>query len=80
MIRSSPSVKPSFGQDSIVRVMNSTDAGSADEFVLRGFRLTRNVPPRSPTKNQGSIGFHANNGIKMDVDVAISGCEYGVNQ
>lgn len=81
MIRTNPTVKPSFGQDAIVRVMNSSEAGSADEFVrgvvFKGFRLTRNVARRTPTKNQGSIGFHANNGMKMDVDLAISGCEYG---
>lgn len=71
----------SFGKNAIVRVMDSADAGSSDEFVrgivFKGFYLSRNRPRRFASKGEGSIGFHANFAIRADVDVAISGCEYG---
>lgn len=70
-----------FGQNCIVRVMNSAEAGSTDEFVrglvFKGFYLTRNRPRRYNSKYEGSIGFHVNFAIRADIDVAVSGCEYG---
>lgn len=70
-----------FGQNCIVRVMSSKEASSTDEFVrgvvFKGFYLTRNRARRYNSKYEGSIGFHANFAIRADIDVAISGCEYG---
>ncbi|MGV6225936.1 phage tailspike protein, partial [Escherichia coli] len=70
-----------FGQNCIVRVMTATEAGSTDEFVrgivFKGFRLTRNRPRRFNSKYEGSIGFHADHAIGMQVNVSVSGCEYG---
>ncbi|WP_244568665.1 phage head-binding domain-containing protein [Escherichia coli] len=72
----------SFGRNAIVRVMSSSEAGSSDEFVrgvvFKGFYLSRNRPRRFNSKYEGSIGFHVNFAIRADIDVAISGCEYGL--
>ncbi|AMO81127.1 hypothetical protein [Obesumbacterium proteus] len=73
---------PTFGQDCIVRVINSVDAGSSDEFVrnlsFEGFKLTRKRPRRYASKGDKTIGFHANFAIGLKINVAISGCEYGL--
>ncbi|QBJ02991.1 tailspike 63D sialidase [Escherichia phage ZCEC5] len=70
-----------FGQNCIVRVMTAAEAGSTDEFVrgivFKGFRLTRNRPRRYNSKYEGSIGFHADHAIGMQVNVSVNGCEYG---
>jgi len=71
----------SFGQNCIVRVMTAAEAGSSDEFVrgiiFKGFRLTRNRPRRYNSKGDGTIGFHADHAIGMQVNVSVNGCEYG---
>ncbi|ELY5855466.1 hypothetical protein SNN70_004039 [Cronobacter malonaticus] len=82
MIRTKPSVKPAFGQDCVVRVMDASSSGSADEFVrgivFKGIILSRNVPRRSATKNDQTICFHANFGIIMDLGIVAEGAEYGI--
>lgn len=81
MIRTKPSVKPSFGQDSVVRVMNASDAGSSDEFVrgveFIGIQCSRGVDRRSASKYDGTICFHANMAMKAKIGVSVSGGEYG---
>lgn len=82
MIRSVPAVKPPFGRDTVVRVMNAADSGSNDEFVrgivFEGFLLTRGVPRRSIVKGKGTMCLHMNNGINSRIDVTCFGSEYGV--
>lgn len=82
MTRTVPSVKPDFGQDCVVRVMDSTKASSPDEFVrgivFDGFVLSRGEPRRSANKGKGTICFHANYGIGMQLGIVAFGAEYGV--
>lgn len=82
MTRTIPNVKPNFGQDCVVRVMDSTKAGSPDEFVrgivFDGFVLSRGEPRRSANKGKGTICFHANYGIGMQLGIVAFGAEYGV--
>lgn len=82
MIRSIPSIKPPFGRDAVVRVMDAADAGSNDEFVrgivFEGFLLTRDVPRRSIVKGTGTMCLHMNNGNSSRIDVTCFGAEYGV--
>ncbi|MGJ7249153.1 hypothetical protein [Morganella morganii] len=82
MIRSVPTVKPPFGRDAVVRVMDAADASSNDEFVrgivFEGFLLTRGVPRRSIVKGKGTMCLHMNNGINSRIDVTCFGAEYGV--
>ncbi|HCT9107685.1 TPA: hypothetical protein OUB95_001204 [Proteus mirabilis] len=82
MTRTAPSVKPDFGQDCVVRVMDSTKASSPDEFVrgvvFDGFLLSRGEPRRSANKGKGTICFHANYGIGMQLGIVAFGAEYGV--
>ncbi|MDU4943880.1 MAG: hypothetical protein E6X23_20470 [Mixta calida] len=82
MIRTTPSTTPAFGQDCVVRVMDATDAGSPDEavrgIVFKGFHLSRGrAARRYPTRLTQSIGLHMNLAIKAEVDVSISGAEFG---
>lgn len=80
-IRTKPVTKPAFGKDCVVRVMDASAAGSADEFVrgivFKGIILSRGVPRRSPTKYDQTICFHANFGIIMDLGIVAEGAEYG---
>lgn len=82
MTRTNSLTTISFGQDAIVRVMEADKAGSSDQFVrgivFKGFRLTRNAPRRSITKNSARIGMHLYNAIKAEIDIAVSGNEYGL--
>ncbi|MEM7874817.1 hypothetical protein Q4R10_20785 [Morganella morganii] len=82
MTRTVPSNKPEFGQDCVVRVMDSMKASSPDEFVrgivFDGFVLSRGVPRRSANKGMGTICFHANYGIGMQLGIVSFGAEYGV--
>lgn len=70
-----------FGRNCIVRVKDAAETTSEDihirGVVFKGFYLSRNRNRRPNTKGEGSIGFHANMGIKMELDIAIDGCEYG---
>jgi hypothetical protein len=70
-----------FGRNCIVRVRDASETTSEDihirGVVFKGFYLSRNRNRRPNTKGEGSIGFHANMGIKMELDMAIDGCEYG---
>nr|WP_252491641.1 phage head-binding domain-containing protein [Escherichia coli] len=70
-----------FGRNCIVRVKDGAETTSEDihirGVVFKGFYLSRNRNRRPNTKGEESIGFHANMGIKMELDVAIDGCEYG---
>lgn len=81
MIRTKPTVKPSFGQDVVVRVMNASDAGSSDEFVrgveFIGIQCSRGVERRSASKYDGTICFHANMAMKAKIGVSVTGGEYG---
>ncbi|MBC6385841.1 hypothetical protein [Proteus mirabilis] len=71
-----------FGLDSIVRVMEAEVAGSDDQFVrgvvFKGFRLQRESERFSVTKRTGRIGFHLFNAIKAEIDITVSGNEYGI--
>lgn len=82
MTRSVPSVKPEFGQDCVVRVMDANKSGSGDEFVrgvvFKGFVLSRGTPRFSSSKGLGTICFHANYGITMELGLVAFGAEYGV--
>ncbi|WP_427003656.1 hypothetical protein [Pantoea eucrina] len=82
MMRNIESTAPAFGQYCIVRVKNSSAAGSADEFVrgvvFKGFCLTYGLPSRAASKNSQRIGLHLNYGIGACLEVAIKGAEYGV--
>lgn len=81
MLRTKPTAKPSFGKDAVVRVIDATTAGSSDEFVrgvvFRGIHCSRGVGRRTISKYDGSIGFHANFAMKAEVDISVSGAEYG---
>jgi len=81
MIRSKNSVKPNFGKDAVVRVMDASTAGSSDEFVrgvvFVGIHCSRGVSRRTATKNAGDICYHANMAMKAKVNVSVSGSEYG---
>ncbi|EOI1436415.1 hypothetical protein ACMW09_001487 [Cronobacter malonaticus] len=81
MIRSKTSVKPGFGKDAVVRVMDASAAGSSDEFVrgvvFEGIHCSRGVPRRTITKNVGDICYHANTAMKAKVNISVSGAEYG---
>ncbi|WP_232353061.1 hypothetical protein [Hafnia alvei] len=80
-LRDIPAVKPAFGQLCVVRVMNSSAAGAADEFVrevvFKGFQCRFTTAIRSNVKNSQSISFHANFATKMVIDVCCYGAEYG---
>ncbi|WJJ57726.1 tail fiber protein containing depolymerase domain [Proteus phage BigMira-UFV01] len=82
MIRTVPINKPSFGEDCVVRVMDAEKAGSRDEFVrgivFDGFVLSRGVERLSPNKGKGTICFHANYGIGMELGIVAFGAEFGV--
>lgn len=82
MTRTVPSNKPEFGKDCVVRVMDSTKVNSPDEFVrgivFDGFVLSRGQPRRSANKGNGTICFHANYGIGMQLGIVAFGAEYGV--
>lgn len=82
MTRTNPAQGLPFGQDAIVRVMDGVAAGSADKFVrgivFKGFRLSRGVARRSPTKNTNRIGMHLFNAIKADIDITPNGNQYGL--
>ncbi|WP_312202973.1 phage tailspike protein [Kosakonia cowanii] len=82
MIRAKSTVKPPFGKDAVVRVMDAAAAGSTDEFVrgivFDGIHCSRGVARRTPTKNSGDIGYHANNAIKAKINISVSGAEYGL--
>jgi len=57
MIRTTPSTKPAFGQDCVVRVMDAAKAVSADEFVrgivFNGFIRDRGTGRRQQVRDQG---------------------------
>ncbi|WP_233496290.1 hypothetical protein [Pantoea sp. 3_1284] len=82
MIRTTPSTKPAFGQDCVVRVMDAAKAGSADEFVrgivFDGFILDRGTGRRAASKGLGTFCFHANYGMGMTLGLVAFGAEYGV--
>ncbi|WP_146065231.1 hypothetical protein [Pantoea sp. ICBG 1758] len=82
MMRNIDSTVPEFGQYCIVRVKNSSAAGSADKFVrgvvFKGFCLTYGLPSRAASKNSQRIGLHLNYGIGACLKVAIKEAEYGV--
>lgn len=82
MIRNIESTAPAFGQYCVVRVKNSSAAGSADEFVrgvvFKGFCLTYGLPSRAASKGTQRICLHLNYAIGSEIEVAVKGGEYGV--
>ncbi|WP_234006043.1 hypothetical protein [Cronobacter malonaticus] len=80
-IRKKPATKPAFGQLCVGRVMNSSEAGSADEafrdITIIGLSFSWEGARHAASKGDQTICLHMNYSIKANVDICCYGGEYG---